>query len=283
MDPLVTLFDEDALGDGARVGLIPALQSIYGGDLRLPPGKGERPWLYANFVTTLDGVISYNLPNQDTGNEISGGNEQDHALMGILRSLADAVVWGSNTYQVSRRFIPTPAAVWSPGAEAFHAQRVYAGKTANPIAVIVTASGDIPTDGAILQRDDQSAIIATTDAGAARLSALTNAPNTTIWRFGAAVPLPALAHRLSAERGVRTLLCEGGSLLFGRFLEAAIMDELFLTLAPQLAGRAEGAGRAGLVEGVAFSPQTAPWARLRSLKRAANHLFLRYAVGPSHP
>ena len=51
-----------------------------------------------------------------------------------------------------------------------------------------------------------------------------------------AVDLPqALAH-LRAERGVRSVLCEGGPRLHAQLLDAGLVDELFVTHAPKLAG-----------------------------------------------
>ena len=51
------------------------------------------------------------------------------------------------------------------------------------------------------------------------------------------------------------MLCEGGPHLFGTLLDGGVPVDLFLTVAPQLAGRsAESAERRSLVEGVALAP-----------------------------
>lgn len=295
MDSLVTLFD-DSPAPASPV-LLPELQAIYGGDLALPPGRedgrdgrdGEndgrdesRPYIhlraacYANFVTTLDGIISFNLPKQDTGNAISGGSAIDHAVMGILRAVSDAVIWGNATHQTARRFFATPEAIWPAGADLLRAQRAHLGKPERPIAVIVSASGQVDTSGIIFRQADQPAIVATTEAGAARLGALP--PHVSVWSFGEAVTPLDLLRRLYDERGVVAALCEGGPVLLGSFLAAGALDEIFLTRAPQFAGRTLAAPRPGLVEGVAFTPAVAPWATLRSLKRSGSYLFERYAL-----
>jgi hypothetical protein len=54
------------------------------------------------------------------------------------------------------------------------------------------------------------------------------------------------------------------------------MDELFLTVAPQIAGRDAVHPRPGLVANFQFSPATAPWWKLISAKNATDYLFLRY-------
>ena len=72
------------------------------------------------------------------------------------------------------------------------------------------------------------------------------------------------------------LLHEGGPTLFGHFLSAGLVDELFLTMAPQIAGRTGEHPRPGLVADVQFVPDTAPWLTLVSVKQQANHLYLHY-------
>ena len=81
---------------------------------------------------------------------------------------------------------------------------------------------------------------------------------------------------LRQEAGVELLLHEAGPTLFGEFLAGGVMDELFLTVAPQIAGRDAVHPRPGLVANVQFSPATAPWWKLISAKSATDYLFLRY-------
>ena len=57
---------------------------------------------------------------------------------------------------------------------------------------------------------------------------------------------------------------------------AEAVDELFLTLSPQIAGRTARTNRPGIVRGVEFVPNSAPWYQLLSLRQRADHLYLRY-------
>lgn len=283
MESLTTLFDNAPVDPAG--GLTPELQAIYGSDLVIPAsGVTARPYVVANFVTSLDGVAAYNVAGSDTGNAISGGSAVDHAVMGILRAEADAVLWGARNYMVARRFLATPAAIWPDGAADLQALRARLGKAPASLAVVVSASGDIDPTGAIFRSPDQPALVVTTDAGALRLEDLAvSAPNTTVRSVaaGAVVSPAAVTRLLWKEFGVRTLLHEGGPQTFGAFLAAGLIDELFLTIAPQFAGRSDAASRPGLVAGTAFLPADAPWARLLSLKQGGSHLFTRYAVvGP---
>jgi len=70
------------------------LRIQYGGDLRFPTVSEARPYVIANFVSTLDGVVSFNIPGQSGGAPISGSNEEDRFIMGLLRASADAVLVG---------------------------------------------------------------------------------------------------------------------------------------------------------------------------------------------
>ena len=93
----------------------------------------------------------------------------------------------------------------------------------------------------------------------------------------------AILQIAQSQLGVRTLLHEGGPTLFGQFLAAEAVDELFLTLSPQIAGREGDAIRPGLVEGIEFMPDRSPGFQLLSVKQRAEHLYLRYGRSGGHP
>ncbi len=63
----------------------------------------------------------------------------------------------------------------------------------------------------------------------------------------------------------------------GDFFDGGRLDELFLTVAPQVAGRDGSAERPGIVAGIAFAPDRPLWGTLVSVKRGGSHLFLRYS------
>jgi riboflavin biosynthesis pyrimidine reductase len=79
------------------------------------------------------------------------------------------------------------------------------------------------------------------------------------------------------------LLHEGGPTLFGQFLAAEAVDELFMTLSPQIAGRKADGFRPALVQGFEFMPDSAPWFQLVSLKQKAECLYVRYRRTGSRP
>ena len=92
----------------------------------------------------------------------------------------------------------------------------------------------------------------------------------------------AILELLWREFGVRLLLHEGGPALFGSFVAEGLADEFFLTVAPQLAGRNPETRRPGMIAGVEFQPETAPWLNLVSVKGCLDHLYLRYRKRSSH-
>jgi riboflavin biosynthesis pyrimidine reductase len=83
---------------------------------------------------------------------------------------------------------------------------------------------------------------------------------------------------LKDEFDAGLVLHEGGPALFGQSLADDAIDELFLTLAPQVAGRILAHFRPALVMNAQFLPGNAPWLNLLSVKRAGDHLYLRYRV-----
>lgn len=260
---------------------------MYDGDLAIRPLPAPpsllRPYVVANFVSTLDGVASYKIHGHASGAEISGADPADRFLMGLLRASADAVVVGAQTVRDV-----SPEALWTPASVYPEAERLYRdfrrkrlGKEASPLLVIVTASGQCELDRAVFHAPLDPVLILTTAEGEARLIAdgVAKLPSVEVRTMEAVrgrMDAGAMLHLLHTQFGIRTLLHEGGPTLFGEFLAAGLVDELFLTLAPQIAGRMARTIRPGIVEGLEFLPDTAAWFELLSLKQKAEYLYLRY-------
>ena len=101
--------------------------------------------------------------------------------------------------------------------------------------------------------------------------------------LGGKIDPAAILKLLHREFGVKLVLHEGGPTLFGDFVGHGCMDEIFLTVAPQFAGRDGKRQRLGVISGTAFLPETAPWLRLVSVKQSADHLYVRYDNLRSYP
>jgi riboflavin biosynthesis pyrimidine reductase len=247
--------------------------------------RPDRPTVIANFVSTIDGVVAFDVEGGSGGGEVSGFSDPDRFVMGMLRAMADVVLVGAGTVRAAPTHEWTPRRV-HPGSTALYATWRKRMGIANPqpTTIVATASGSLDLAHPGLSAPDVPVILATTKAGADRLRAAGPAPNARIEIAGTGGHVAATRLiGIAAATGARLILCEGGPHLIGDLLAAGLLDELFLTVAPQLAGRDEATRRLALVEGAAFKVATAPWAELGSVRRSSDHLFLRYRVGGVEP
>jgi riboflavin biosynthesis pyrimidine reductase len=265
-----------------RGGAMPAaLAERFPGELTIDLGR-ERPTIVANFVSSVDGVVALGpgKPNAG-GGEISGFSDADRYMMALLRALADVVVIGAGTMRVGRRQVWTAAHIQPALAGAIAAWRAEMWLTDNPITIVVSASGNLDPAHAGFNAPDVPVIVATTSAGAERMANLPFGPNVRIATVGNETHVPAGALlEVIRGTGARLALCEGGPHLFGEILRARLVDELFLTVAPQVIGRDSSTHRLGLVEGTVFGEGRGRWASLSSIRRAGDDLFLRYRFEP---
>ena len=218
----------------------------------------QRPHVALNMVHTTDGRATVQ------GRTAPISSVADRQLFHALRTRVDAVLVGAGTLRVERygRMVPD--------AER-REQRRAAGLQPDPLAIVVSASCDLPADLPLLQ-DPQSRVVIVTaaqrslDRVAARVEYLRHDP----------VDLTAALARLRVDYGVRAILCEGGPHLNASLLAERLIDELFLTTVPALAG---AAGALSIMDG---APLGAPAAMsLRWLLTHEGELFARYAIAAS--
>ncbi len=271
--PLATLYDT---APGVEVPLPIDLAALYG-SLRFPTPEA-RPYFVGNFVTTLDGVVSLSVPGRAGGGEISGFNPHDHMVMGLLRAVADAVIVGAGTLRASPQHRWIAEHIYPPLAGVYQALRSNLGKSGPPLNVIVTSRGEIDLDLPVFQAESIPVLIVTTMDGARRLRRQNLPARIQIDAFEDAGLLSArsVLEAVARARRCDVILTEGGPRLMSDFFAETCLDELFLTLAPQIAGRGHSSDRPGLVAEKIFAPDYAVWGKLISVKRGGHHLFLRY-------
>ena len=275
LPPLQELFDATA---GDDLPLPREVTNLYG-RLRIPRHPA-RSHVVANFVASLDGVVSLGIPGKAGGGEISGFNPHDRMVMGLLRSIADVVIIGAGTLRAaSPDHLWTADYIYPPLAEAYQQLRTALGKTEPPLNVVVTAGGDIDLERRLFRSGEVRSLIATTVAGARRLGDRALPPAV---RVVAAAEAAALSARAVLDAAAHVgpsglVLVEAGPQVMSLFFAERLLDELFLTLAPQVAGRDGTLERPGLVAGKRFAPEHPVWGTLVGLKRGDDHLFLRYA------
>jgi riboflavin biosynthesis pyrimidine reductase len=251
--------------------LPPPLAELYDGELGF-----AKPLLYANFVTSLDGVVAVEPAASGQGRLISGGLPADRFLMGLLRAFADVVLVGAGTLRAESDHVWSAGAVYPPMADAFQRLREFLLLPARAPLAVVSGSGAVDPALPALA----GGLILTTEAGASRLAGRTPA-GVRVIALGAGETL-SLGEAIAALRaeGHRSILTEGGPHLFGRLLAEGLVEQLFLTLSPVVAGRERSAAQVGLVEGVSLLPGIDIQGRLLSVRRSGAHLFLRYQLRP---
>lgn len=262
--PFEVLFEARS---GRTVAVPPTLRRIYGGDVRI----GSRA-LYANLVSSIDGIVAVeNTPS--SGSLISGKSQSDRFLMGLLRALADAVLVGAGTLRATPGHYWTAQHIFPALAADFEVLRRSMHRATDPRLVVLSASGDLPGSHPALER---GALVLTTADGARR--ARRQLPSTCevkVLSRGRQVPVAAAVKLLRAE-GYASLLSEAGGVVMGQLVRDELVDELYLTISPVLAGRVRGDGNKGMVEGVHLLPEHLRQMRLVSARRHQSHLFLRY-------
>ena len=206
--------------------------------LELAPQRPDRPHVLANFVASLDGHATVN----EQSRKLSG--QADRELFYALRERVDAVLVGTNTLASEhyKRMLPQPER---------RERRLAAGREAEPLAVTVSRSGQVPRE----------------------IPLFADTPDNVLVFEGDGVPLDAVLHTLRRDHGVETLLCEGGPTLFGALLTANLVDELFLTLAPTLTGGTSGPA---VVSGP--PPEVPADVELAAALEHDGTLFLRYRL-----
>jgi riboflavin biosynthesis pyrimidine reductase len=192
------------------------------------------------------------------------------------------MVGAGTLHDVSAESLWTPEYAY-PDAKRFYAE--YRANTLhkpeNPLLVIVSGSGQLELERAIFRTPAMRTVVITTPAGRDELrrrgaATLGSAEIHALDSSSGSIAPQAILQLLQSQFGVKTLLHEGGPTLFGQFLAADAVDELFLTLSPQIAGRERDATRPAVVQGVQFMPDSAPWFQMVSVKEQAAYLYLRY-------
>lgn len=193
----------------------------------------DRPCLYTNFALTVDGHATIG------GRSGSIGSAVDTAMLVGLRMRADAVMIGAGTLRAEGygRVIRDPAK---------RAERESRGLAPDPLVVLVSNRLEVAWDADLFAEGFGAVVIFTASD---REPPPTVTPVEVI-RHPDRVDLAAALRTLRTDYGVRALLCEGGPTLHGALLTAGLVDDLFVTRAPRLAGGAGPGLVAGLEAGV---------------------------------
>ncbi|BBD08949.1 riboflavin biosynthesis protein RibD [Desulfovibrio ferrophilus] len=183
-----------------------------------------RPYVFLKMASTLDGKIATR-----TGHSKWITCEESRADVHRLRMLCGAVIVGGGTLRAD-----------NPRLNVRRAE-----SEVDPLAIVVTSNlPDAEEDYFLLRQRALQTIFWTTEqaAASAKAKALTDL-GCRIWGLPAAtgggLELGHGLERLRSECGVWYALCEGGGTLALRFIEAGLMDEFRLYVAPRIVGDAQ--------------------------------------------
>jgi riboflavin biosynthesis pyrimidine reductase len=173
-----------------------------------------------NFVSSIDGAAT-------TGGLTAGlSSPADKRVFDILRRLCDVVLVGAGTVRAEGY-----GAMRLDGASA--EWRRANGLADQPVFAIVSGALHLDPGSAVFSEAPVRPVVVTVGASAgAKKEAFSRVADVLVCG-DARLDVRAMLGEL-ARRGLRQVLCEGGPTLFGALLEADCVDELCLTLSPQL-------------------------------------------------
>ncbi|MBX3117898.1 MAG: RibD family protein [Fimbriimonadaceae bacterium] len=179
------------------------LPNLYEG-LEFPPAPPERPYVFMNMVTTIDGKIVTGS-REDSVEDL--GTDMDHRMMRVIEHAADAVMIGAATLRANSKMS--------------YAKHLY--------RIVVTRSMDIDLNCRFFTEAPEKSIIIcppSTIVPAEKGISVVRLEDPKDWH--------ASLRTLRNEFKIEKLLCEGGSELNAQLLRLDLADELFLTLAPKI-------------------------------------------------
>lgn len=223
-------------------------------EFQLPESPADRPLVAINMVTSVDGRAQLN------GTAEGLGSRADRRLMRLYRAAFDAVGSGAGTLRAT--------GIWLRVGDDLAARRVAAGRPPNPTGVVIAGGGPIDTAVQWFTGDEPRLLVVGRD------NPLETAPGTEVLRAPGGRPEAAWVLGQLAERGIRSLLLEGGPHLNAAFLAADLIDEVYWTVGAHLLG----SDALPMIVGRPGRAEPRP-GRLVSVLRHDDELFLRYRFG----
>ncbi|MGQ9571682.1 MAG: bifunctional diaminohydroxyphosphoribosylaminopyrimidine deaminase/5-amino-6-(5-phosphoribosylamino)uracil reductase RibD [Dehalococcoidia bacterium] len=179
------------------------------------------PFVIAKFAASLDGRIA---AASGDSRWISGPQSRQWAHE--QRTMVDAIMVGVNTILVD-----DPQLTARPGGQESERQ---------PLRVVADSAGRTPATARVLQGPGR-VLIATSDRSDPSWRRAMQAAGTEVVvlaRDGESLDLEVLLKTL-AERGVLSLLVEGGGVLLGSFFDQGLVDKVQAIIAPLIIGAAD--------------------------------------------
>ncbi|WP_119698485.1 RibD family protein [Microbacterium halotolerans] len=183
--------------------------------------NASRPYVTASAAMSLDGYLDTASPPR-----LALSSDADFDRVDEVRAAHDAVLVGARTVRLDDPRLLVRA-------EERRQRRTEAGRGPNPTKVTVTATGDLDPSARFFTAGDAEKLVYCPDRLSERLRH--RLPLATVVGLGADVSVPGLLRNLG-ERGVASLMVEGGGRVLTQFLTSGLVDELHLVVAPFFIG-----------------------------------------------
>lgn len=222
-----------------------------------------RPYVLLNMASTADGRASID------GRAGPIGDSADSALLHGLRTVADGLLVGAGTVRAEHY------ARVLRGEQDRQARRAH-GLDAELATFIVSGSMRLSPEEVPLLAEPNAPVTVITPASQ-ELAPCPAQPGHLRCERDGELDLALALRRIHEQHGVGTLLCEGGPHLAAQLIGAGLIDELFLSVAPKLAG---GQEQLRILAGAELDPPRQ--LELIALYEHDSSLFARYrlARGP---
>jgi len=226
-----------------------------------PSEPPPRPRVLLNMVETADGRATLG----GRSGPVSGA--ADRELFHALRASVDGVLIGAGTVRAEHygRMLRDPA---------LRELRERRGLDPEPLACIVSGRLALAEDIPLLREPEAHVVVLTaSEASLPELGARIDYVRTPGGQLDLAAALAELATRFS----LASVMCEGGPHLARQMLADGLLDEVFLTVSPLLAGGEPSGGEAlRILAGAEL--ETPAELELLGAMRSGSYVFLRYAV-----
>ena len=224
-------------------------------DVAVAYGWPSGRWVRAMMIHSLDGAVAG--PDGRSG---SLSSPTDRSVLLEVRRLADAVVIGAQTMRVERY---RPMLAKPELAD----ERAALGIAAAPVLVIVSRSLDLDWTEPVFAESAITPIVITGLSSPERLRGQAADAADLVVVDEHDVSAAAILDVLR-QRGLRRIVCEGGPSLLAQFMQAGAVDELDLTIAPWLVGRAQEPFAPPAPPAIHFTPA--------SMITDEGYVFMRY-------
>jgi len=179
-----------------------------------------KPYIILNTAMSLDGRIARK------GERVVFSNELDKARRDDIRKSVDGVMVGINTVLIDNSKLT-----------------VSEKREENPARIIIDGHGKVPDDANVLNDKAKNIVVVSMDAEPYRIEELSRKASVIVCGDDE-VDVVKLMDELY-KRGIKRVLLEGGGHLNKSMLEANLIDEIYVSIAPVVIG--DGVN---LVEGV---------------------------------